>query len=116
MNKDSGSQQKKGFTPGPWEVRSGKHTHTSEYFDEGETWFNVTNEDGVIADVLYGRCLDIDEEEAESNAYLIASAPEMYAELAALKAENEELKGLVKEFEQGLRGFYASIFMKPETP
>ena len=69
-------------TEGPWYVTTGVHSETTEMYDKGETWFNVNGPDGVIADVLHGRCLSADEEEAEANAQLIASAPSL---LEALK-------------------------------
>lgn len=64
-------------TPGPWYVTTGVHSETTDCYDKGETWFNVNGEDGVIADVLHGRCLSADEDEANANAHLIAAAPEL---------------------------------------
>lgn len=75
------------FTPGPWRVITGTHSENTEMHDEGETWFNVNNEDGVIADVLHGRCLDVDEDEAAANARLIAEAPTMYELLVEIFEE-----------------------------
>lgn len=65
-------------TPGPWTVTTGEHTETTDLYDKGETWFNVNGEEGVIADVLHGRCLTQDEDEAAANAALIAAAPDMF--------------------------------------
>lgn len=78
-------------TPGPWRVTTGKHSETTEMWDKGETWFNVNGEDGVIADVLYGRCLPCDEEQAEANAALIAAAPQLKKENERLTAEVNRL-------------------------
>lgn len=87
-------------TPGPWRVTTGKHNETTEMWDKGEIWFNVNGEDGVIADVLHGRCLPCDEEEAEANAALIASAPTLKKENEELKERNRVLVEALKNIEQ----------------
>ncbi len=69
-------------TQGEWKVTEGKHTYGSDTFDKGEQWFNVNNEDGVIADFLHGRCLDTDEKEARANAQYTALAVNNFAQLA----------------------------------
>lgn len=71
-------------TPGPWTVTTGKHTETTDLYDKGDTWFNVNGEDGIIADVCFGRCLGNDEEDALANAKLIAAAPEMLEVMTTL--------------------------------
>lgn len=86
-----------GFTPGPWEVVEGKHDHTTHFYDAGETWFNVRNEENVLADVVHGRCLDTDEEDARANAALIAYAPEMYSMLHEADQQTASLTEGIKE-------------------
>lgn len=78
------------FTPGPWEVTTGTHNESTDLYDKGEAWFNVNGEGGVIADVLHGRCLSADEDEAAANAALIAAAPVMYEALNAAYAALQE--------------------------
>lgn len=72
---------KEKFTPGPWTVTTGKHTETTDLYDAGDVWFNVNGDDGVIADIPYGRCLPADEDEARENAKIIAVTPVFYMAL-----------------------------------
>lgn len=92
MNEEMMSDIKipKGYTPGPW-----KYSGITEW-DDGHGWYihlptrtprKISVEGGSAA-------------EADANARLIASAPDMATELTALRGEVEKLRAFANAFGQ----------------
>lgn len=95
------SEKIKGYTPGPWRV-----FEEDEEMSSGIPFISVaTGECGErgFFDICHVQCtLDDDDEfvltdRDRANAELIALAPTLYEENAALKAENERLREALKK-------------------
>lgn len=97
------------FTPGEWTVHLGIMEPTFVHIGKEEDYIDGVTP--VIAELYHGivkkfhksTLIDMDDTEQKANAYLIASAPEMYRMLEALHKTLQSVPVLQKEIEKVLK-------------